>query len=163
MADLPTLPPDLLALLDRGVSVIVGSRDQELRPSVMRAVGSQVADGGRRITVYLSRRQSRQLIQDISANGHIAVVFSEPATHRSVQFKSTRAVIRNAQPADEPVLSRYLASMEVEIERVGYPARVTRAMLSHRLEDVVAVSFTPEQAFEQTPGPRAGTPIEGPR
>ena len=33
-------------------------------------------------------------------------------------------------------------------------------MLAHRHEELVAVSFAPEQAFEQTPGPRAGTRLE---
>jgi hypothetical protein len=33
-------------------------------------------------------------------------------------------------------------------------------MLAHRLEDVVAVSFAPALAFDQTPGPRAGSPLE---
>lgn len=47
----PLLPPDLPAMMDRGVSVMVGSRDLAMRPSVMRAVGSSLADGGRSITV----------------------------------------------------------------------------------------------------------------
>jgi hypothetical protein len=158
----PLIPPDLLALMARGVSVIVGSRDLALRPSVMRAVGSDVAPGGSRITVYLSSRQSRQLIQDIAATGHVAAVFSEPATHRTVQVKATRADLRNADASDEPVLARYLASMEHEIQRVGYAPHLTRAMLAHRLEDVVAVSFEPEQAFDQTPGPKAGAVLAGP-
>ncbi|HYE39987.1 MAG TPA: hypothetical protein VEB23_08655, partial [Ramlibacter sp.] len=81
-----TLPADLVAMMARGVSVIVGSRDASLRPSVMRGVGSRVEDGGRAVTVYLSRPQSRQVIQDLAATGHIAVVFSEPSTHRSVQL-----------------------------------------------------------------------------
>ena len=61
------LPPDMLAFMAKGVSVIVGSRDANLRPSLMRAVGSRVEDGGRVITVYLARRQSRQLLQDLAA------------------------------------------------------------------------------------------------
>jgi hypothetical protein len=157
----PLLPADLLAMIDRGVSVIVGSRDLALRPSVMRAVGSSVTPDGRSITVFVSRRQSRQLIQDVAADGHVAVVFSEPATHRTVQVKARQASLRNAEPADEAVLARYLASMEHEIEQVGYPPSLTRAMLAHRLEDLVAISFEPDQAFDQTPGPRAGTPLLG--
>jgi hypothetical protein len=157
----PLLPADLLAMMDRGVSVIVGSRDVALRPSVMRAVGSSVTPDGRSITVFVSRRKSRQLIQDVAANGHVAVVFSEPATHRPVQVKARQATLRNAEPADEALLARYLASMEHEIEQVGYPPPLTRAMLAHRLEDVVAISFEPQQAFDQTPGPRAGTPLLG--
>lgn len=159
MATACPLPADLLAMMMSGVSVIVASRDQTLRPSVMRAVGSHVAADGGPITVYLARRQSRQLIQDIAATGHVAVVFSQPATHKTVQVKATRAVLRNAEPADEAVLARYLASMEQEIARVGYGPPMTRAMLAHRLEDVVAVTFEPELAFDQTPGPKAGAAL----
>jgi hypothetical protein len=157
----PFLPADLVAMMDKGVSVIVASRDLALRPSVMRAVGSSVADEGRSITVFVSRRQCRQLIQDVATNGHVAVVFSEPSTHRSVQVKATRATLRSAVADDQPVLARYLASMEREIGRVGHAPALTRAMLAHRLEDLVAISFEPEQAFDQTPGPRAGTPLGG--
>ncbi|MES2936974.1 MAG: hypothetical protein V4864_04785 [Pseudomonadota bacterium] len=155
----PRLPPDTLAAMVRGVSVIVSSRDAALRPSVMRAVGSTVSADGGDITVYLARTQSRQLLQDIAATGHIAVVFSEPSTHRTVQLKATRAQLRNAGPEDLPELARYLASMENEIQRVGHPPPMTRAMLAHRLDDLVAVSFRPEQAFDQTPGPRAGAQL----
>jgi hypothetical protein len=161
MAALPLIPQDLLAMMARGVSVIVASRDLALRPSVMRAVGSQVASDGSSITVFVSRRQSRQLVQDVAATGHVAVVFSEPATHRTVQVKATRAMLRNAEASDAPVLARYLVSMEHEIQRVGYAPPMTRAMLAHQLDDLVAISFEPEQAFDQTPGPKAGAPLSG--
>jgi hypothetical protein len=152
-----TLPPDLLALIRRGLSCIVGSRDAQLRPSVMRAVGSRVSDDGREITVFLSRPQSRQLLQDIAACGQLSVVFGQPSTHRTVQLKATRATQRAATEADRPTLQAYLAAMEVEIASIGFPPEYTRAMFSHDLTEVVAVTFSPEQAFEQTPGPRAGT------
>ncbi len=155
------LPPDLVAMMARGVSVIVGSRDAALRPSVMRAVGSQVSADGQEVTVYLSRRQSRQVIQDIAATGQIAVVFSKPSSHRTLQLKASRAEMRNATDDDAPVLAAYLASMEHEIQQVGFAPPMTRAMLAHRLDDVVAIRFTPEQAFDQTPGPRAGAPLGG--
>jgi hypothetical protein len=150
------IPPDLLAMMRRGVSVNVASRGVTLRPSLMRAVGSDVSPDGRSVTVYLSRRQSRQLVQDVAATGFIAAVFSEPASHRAVQVKATRASLRNATPDDEPILAAYLAAMEQEIARVGYAPALTRAMLAHRLDDLVAITFEPEQAFDQTPGPKAG-------
>ena len=34
-------------------------------------------------------------------------------------------------------------------------------MLAHRLDDVVAIEFEPELAFDQTPGSKAGQPIAG--
>ncbi|WP_048438915.1 pyridoxamine 5'-phosphate oxidase family protein [Caenimonas sp. SL110] len=160
----PQIPADVVALMARGISVIAASCDASSRPSIMRAVGSLVEDeakpGSLRITIFVSRRQSAQLVQDVSANGHIAVVFSEPATHRTVQVKATKARVRNAAATDEPALARYLASMEIEIARVGYGPHMTRAMLAHRLEDLVAISFAPEQAFDQTPGPKAGASLD---
>ena len=153
------LPADLVAIMARGVSVIVGSRDAKLHPSIMRAVGSRVEANGQDITVYLSRSSSRQLLQDIAATGQLAVVFSEPSTHRTVQLKAARAEIRQAVDVDAPVLAAYLKSMEHEIQQVGFAPPLTRAMLAHRLDDVVAVRFTPEQAFDQTPGPRAGAAL----
>jgi hypothetical protein len=158
---LTQLPPEFVEMMARGVSVIVGSRDLANRPSIMRAVGSHVVDAGRFITVYLARSQSRQLLQDIAATGWVTVVFSQPASHRTVQLKSRQAEVRAATVDDAPVLARYLQSMEHEIQRVGYPAPMTRAMLAHRLDDLVAVSFTPELAFDQTPGPQAGAPLGG--
>lgn len=155
----PLIPPELLAPMRRGVSVIVASRDAALRPSVMRAVGSLVADDGSRITVFLAARQSRQLLQDIAATGQVAVVFSAPSSHRTVQVKASDARLRPAAEADRPALQRYLESMEREIGQVGYGPPMVRAMLAHQLEDVVAVEFAPAQAFDQTPGPRAGTAL----
>jgi hypothetical protein len=155
----PHIPPELLAMMARGVSVIVASRDAELRPSMMRAMGSNVENDGQRITVFLSRAQSQQLLQDLAAGAPIAAVFSEPATHHCVQVKASRVAVRDAAPRDEPLLVRYLASMEREVQRVGFPPHLTRAMLACRLPDLAAVEFEPEQAFDQTPGPRAGKPL----
>jgi len=153
------LPPDFLTMMERGVSVIAGSCDAQGRPSVMRALGSLIDNGGRTVTVFLSRRQSRQLLLDVQSSGRIAVVFSQPSSHRTVQLKATGVAIRNAREDDLPVLERYLESMEYEIAQVGHPPRVTRAMLAWHLDDLVAVSFEPSQAFDQTPGPRAGAAL----
>lgn len=156
------LAPEFMAMMARGVSVIVSASDARHRPSIMRAVGSEIAPDASRVTVYLSRTQSRQLVADVAANGRIAVVFSEPFTHRTVQLKGVQAQIRDAVPDDEPALARYLASMEIEVARVGYAPPLTRAMLAYRLDDVVAISFAPTQAFDQTPGPKAGATLNRP-
>ena len=141
------------------MSVIVSSCGLNLRPSIMRAVGSVVCAGSASVTVFVSRPQSRQLIQDISSTGRIAVVFSEPISHLTVQLKGVNARIRLAEASDATALARYLASMETEIQQVGFDTSFTRAMLAHRLEDVVAITFEPSQAFDQTPGPKAGSAI----
>lgn len=153
----PLLSPEHIAMIAGGVSVIASSRSAALRPSVMRAVGSDITPDGQRITLYFSRQQSAQLLDDVAASGTIAVVFSSPSSHLSLQIKGTRVHQRAGAAEDRPLLERYLRSMEQELHRVGYDARFARAMLAHQLEDLVALSFEPTAAFDQTPGPKAGT------
>ena len=155
----PILSPEHIALIARGVSVIASSRNAAMRPSVMRAVGSDITPDGRQITLYLSRQQSTQLLADVTATGAIAVVFSSPSSHLSLQVKGTRMQLRAGTAADQPVLQRYLCSMEQELQRVGYAAPFARAMLAHAFDDLVALRFEPVAAFDQTPGPKAGTVI----
>ena len=65
----------------------------------------------------------------------------------------------SAVDSDAPVLQRYLRSMEHEIGNVGQSAAFVQAMLASRLDDVVAIRFTPTEAYDQTPGPKAGSPL----
>ena len=64
-------------------------------------------------------------------------------------------------PADQPVLQRYLLAMQAEVSRVGFDPAFTRAMLAYQLDDLVVIGFEPTQAFDQTPGPKAGAALPG--
>ncbi|MFZ2825790.1 hypothetical protein [Hydrogenophaga sp.] len=158
----PPLNRDLLDMMARGVSVIVSACGHDLTPSVMRALGSQVSASGDFITVYLGQRPSAQLLRDVAASGRMAVVFSEPSTHRTVQLKTHHARMREARPEDATVLQRYRLAMQQELGGLGFGPAFVSAMFAHTLDDVVAVEFTPDEAFDQTPGPRAGQPLGGP-
>ena len=153
------LPPEYIAMIDRGPSTIVSSRDAAGHPSITRALGCSIAPDGSSISVHVARRQSRQLLQDIAATGWVAVGFSEWFTNVTVQVKSHHARTRNADASDAPLLERYLASMEQVAQQLGYAPGMAGILLSHRPDDVVVVSFEPELAFEQTPGPKAGTEL----
>lgn len=145
-----------IAMVNKGVSAIVSSCDTQLRPNLMRAMGSSITPDGRMVTVYVSRQQSRQLLLDVAATGRIAVVFSEPLSHRTVQLKASQVRIRSAHGIDEPLLLRYRDAMTRELAKVGLAASFAHAMFDWQLHDLVAISFEPQEAYNQTPGPRAG-------
>jgi hypothetical protein len=155
----PLLKPEHIAMIDKGVSTIVSSRNAALRPSLMRAMAASISPDGTEVTVFLARGQARQLLQDIAATGNVAVVFSEPLSHRTVQLKARKAELRAADEGDLPVLRRYLASMEYELGLVGCDVPFVRTILSFRLAELVAVRFNPSEAFDQTPGPKAGSAL----
>ena len=158
-----SIPPQMLALMVKGVSVIVSAAGLDLHPSLMRAMGSAVAPDGSCITVYLSRSQSVQLLQDISSTRRLAVVFTQPHSHRALQLKGTLLEIRPAEPSDLQALDHYRASMVQELSLIGYGPEYAHAMFRCAIEDLAAVRFTPLQAFDQTPGPHAGTALSGAR
>jgi len=152
----PLIGPQQAALVRRQVSIIVASRDAAHRPHLMRAVGCRLRDDLRRVTVFLSGSASRQLLADLHACGLVAVVFSEPSTTQTLQLKGSDAVVESLQDGDEALAQAYLEGFIDEIGAIGFPRHVAEAILGHPPGDLVAVSFTPSAAFEQTPGPQAG-------
>lgn len=148
-----------LALLQDRASILVGTRDAERQPHVMRAVGCRVSDDRRRVTLLMTARTSRQVLDDLRGDGAIAVVFSVPSSHRSVQLKGDDAVVETAEPGDLVLADAYARRFADELAALGYPAMLAHAILDREGSELVAVSFTPREAYDQTPGPQAGRPL----
>ena len=152
--------PELAALLARPVSSNVASRDAAQRPHLARSLGLRVSEDGRHLTVFLSASTSAQLLADLRANGEIAVVVSEPATNRTVQFKSRDARVVPVLLDDLEHLRACRAAFADSIAELGFAREVAHTVLGAPDDDVVAVRFTPQHGFDQTPGPRAGQALD---
>jgi hypothetical protein len=155
----PPIGPEQAALIRSRVSIIVASRDADLRPHLMRALGCHLRDDLRELSIFLSTAASEQVLDDLRANGQIAVVFSQPTTTLTVQVKGGDATIHPLQGGDAEAIEDYLAHFIQEVAAIGFPEHVARAVLGDAPDDVVAVRFTPTSAFDQTPGPHAGQAI----
>lgn len=145
--------------LTHHVSILVGSCSAECVPSVARAYGCRVTPDRRSITVFLSVAQAQQVLRDLRAGGGIAVVFSRPRTHETVQLKGARVQIAPLADGDRETMRTYGRSFGEEVGAVGFGAPFQNAIMSGVEDEAVAVSFTPSAAFEQTPGPSAGRPL----
>lgn len=163
MSAMPPSPigPEQEALIARHVSAIVGSRDAALRPHLVRAVAWRLSDDRRRLMMLLPQAGSRAVLDDLRANGRIAVVFSEPSSDHTLQVKGNDAQVSDAGHDASALVARHLEGFIEEIGRLGFPADVARTLLGHA-DDLMAVHFTIAEAFEQTPGPRAGERLPPP-
>lgn len=164
VTSLASTPTDTCELLQRPLSVIVGTRDAANRPHLVRALGYRVHQSGvptRGLTVFLDMVGAAQVIADVRENGQVAVVFSQPTTHRSVQFKSALARIEPQQPGDPDLVLAYIERMLAEICSLGYPRELIAAMFNHHPEKLINLAFVADQVFEQTPGMLAGQLIHG--
>lgn len=150
---------DQAAFMQRGVSITVGACNAANMPSLVRAVGCRVSPDLRRVTVFVSKSQASVLLHDIHSNGKIAVVFSEPSTHRTMQLKGSDALVGALDEGDFALIAEHEDAFVQELEPIGFRESVVRTLLAYVPDDMVGITFTPSAAFSQTPGPGAGEPL----
>jgi hypothetical protein len=130
-------------------------------PALARAAGCRVAADRRSVTVLFGATIAADVLDGVRRSGAIAVVFSEPPTHRTLQLKGTDALVLPPEPGDAALAVRYREAFGRVLASLGFLEALGRAIVSCPLDDLVTVRFTPSSAFLQTPGPRAGEAIAG--
>ena len=151
------LSGELSGFVQSGVSVLIGTRDVDLVPEACRGLGARVERGRREVTVFVPEVTGTRTFDNLRDNGRIAVCFSRAIDHRSVQLKGRVLSIEPATDDDRIVIDVYRASIAHAWGELGFPPRITMS-ITHW--PAVAVRFAVESVFEQTPGPRAGVPIQ---
>lgn len=151
--------PELVDFLAGPVSIKVGSCSLGHVPSVAQAFGCKVAPSRQEVIVFLSESRSAAVLRDLRAGGAIAVAFSRPATHRTVQLKGASARLEPLQPEDQALIDLHGQRTAAELVSLGYAPPFCTALMSLSTADAVRVCMTPELAFDQTPGVEAGRPM----
>lgn len=154
------IDPQRSAFVTGGVSIITASRCPDKAPAVARAAGCRVSRDGSQITLLVSVSQGSALLEAVRATGAIGAVFSQPSTHRTIQMKGDDAAVGALEPGDAELRARYADAFAAEVGPFGFSEALARALVWAPDDDFVAVSFTPTSAFDQTPGPRAGSRLE---
>jgi hypothetical protein len=150
------LPADLADFLQSGVSILVGTRDSELRPAATRGMGASIDPECRTLTLYLPEATAERTLANLRDNGRIAMTFSRAIDHRSIQIKGKCTLIRAATAAERAVQGRYLELLIESFTLIGLPRReLERATYWPSFAVEVAVG----ELYEQTPGPQAGSPL----
>ncbi len=151
------LAEDQADFIESGVSMLVGTRDAALRPSCTRALGARVHPERSSLTVYLPAWAAPRLVADLEQNGRIAIAFSRPISHQTIQVKGRAGSWRASGEADRAVQERYLAALLEQLHAVGLPRSLGRRL---HWWPSVAVDVEIEAIFLQTPGPDAGRRLD---
>jgi hypothetical protein len=149
----------VIDVVEGPVGIVVATVGPNRVPDLVQGYGARVLVDGR-VVVLVARSEAPGLLELLDEGAPIAVTFSTPTTHATVQLKSTRAALSTPKHADLEAFARYRRIFTEELGRVGFDEVYAAALLAAEASDLVAVGFVPEQAFDQTPGPRAGRPIE---
>jgi hypothetical protein len=156
----PLLDEARAVFITQRVAMNVASCSAGRVPSLVRAHGCRVSADRRRVTLFVSVPRATAVLADLRAGGAIAVVFSLPRTHETIQMKGARASIVPLEDGDATLMKTYVESFVDELCRLGYREPFVRAMMSSADEESVGVMFEPTAAFVQTPGPNAGSRLE---
>jgi hypothetical protein len=155
------LSDSTVAFIQREVAIDVASCSPQLRPSACRGFACRVAPDRQRLTIFVRRGEAAQLLQDVLTQDVIAVVFCLPETEVAIQIKGRAVSLSAATAQDAIAVEAYRQAFVDAIVKLGYNRDFGLAYMATEEGQLVAVSFTPEVIFEQTPGPRAGQPMTG--
>jgi hypothetical protein len=152
------IPSALVAFLETGRVLVMGTRDASLIPEALDVMGLRVHADRDHVTTFVPRAVGARTLANIEATRDVAIVAEQPITHRSYQLKGRMVALREANEADRELIESYILELAREFEIVGIPRRLS---LRFNRWPAVAVDVRVRDIFDQTPGPVAGKPFAG--
>jgi hypothetical protein len=156
----PHLPPDWAAHLESGVSHRLGGVHADGEPEICRGLAAQALPDGR-IEVLLAASISDRLLDAVRESGRIAYVAAQPASHRSLHVKGVDAELIDVRADHGALFVRCRDNFIAQIEPFGFSRDFAMSVwYGVELSALAGLRFTPCGAWDQTPGPGAGVPLE---
>lgn len=150
----------IVAFCQSGLGIAVASRDVDGWPVVARGRGCRI-DAEGRVRVILRAAAAAALLDAVATGRPVAVTFSQPGSHRSIQLKASRATVSPVEPADGPAAEAQAAVFRALLVAAAYPVRFVDVYCGDGGQGIAVISLMPEAAFVQTPGPGAGSALVG--
>lgn len=157
-----SISAELKAFLESGVSVVVGTRDADLVPEITRAWGLLVSKDRKSVSLCVPLATSHKTLDNLAGNGQITVCCSLPTNYKTVQLKGQCIKTTNPRRADLVAVERHHEAFGRLNARIGFPRQRTETFWRREIETspaLVKLRLVPEQVFDQTPGPDAGSPL----
>jgi hypothetical protein len=154
---LARLPEEIVELIASGVDVYVATRDAQLEPEAMLAMGIRPSADRTLVTVYLPTALADLTCKNLAHNADIAITLERAIDLRAVQIKGRAVSVRPSDDADRERQSVFRAALIESFAAVGIPRSMTRRL---SWWPSVAVDVSIRDLFFQTPGPNAGEPLQ---
>lgn len=146
----------LRGALKGGRSVVVGTVDPHGIASCCRGFAIRAAEDLGTVTVYVPAATSREVVANAATTRKLAVTTSAPLDHSTLQLKGTATDVRMARDDEQTFLAERFDEFAAVLEQIGLSRRVS-SRVTHW--PAFAIDVLVEEIYDQTPGPRAGTPL----
>ncbi|MEZ4502294.1 MAG: hypothetical protein R3C39_06690 [Dehalococcoidia bacterium] len=141
---------------ESALATVVGTTDAAGKPAIIYGSGLRIRDDRSSADVFVDSLRADQTLANLGSSGRIAVTFANPVSYRSAQLKGH---FLEAAPATVEEMAWVRASRDAFLVAATLVGESPQALRSRWQDDVIRLAFVVEQAFDQTPGPGAGTPL----
>jgi hypothetical protein len=146
----------IAAFLDSGVSMVGASASDGLVPEAFRMWGASLSDDG--VLRALVSSDAGQTFGHMREGTPLCMTFADVLNLRSIQVKGRSVgAAEPPGPADLASMARYQEVLYPKSRLNGTPPALLEDI---RPRSVFVVSIVVEEAYDQTPGPSAGTPLD---
>jgi hypothetical protein len=156
------IPSELKALIEQGASVMVGTRDSELVPELVRAWGPRVSRDRKHVSVCVAMAAGVKTLGNLRDNARVAVTFALPANSNAIQVWGRCIGIGPLHRDDLTAVQQHRDTFAQVNKGIGVPLPFIESLWQRELAGspvMVRIRFVAEQIFNQTPGPDAGSPL----
>ena len=141
---------------------MVGTRDSELVPELVRAWGPCISGDRKRVSVCVAMAAGARTIGNLKDNHRLAVTFASPADSNAIQLWGRCVATGRPHRNDLSAVEQHRAAFAQVNKSLGVPLAFIEALWQRELAgslDMVTIRFVVEQIFNQTPGPDAGSAL----
>lgn len=150
------LAEEVVEFMASGVDVYVATRDAELEPEAVLAMGIRAHDDRKRVTVYIPAPFAGPTRKNLEHNGQVAITLERPGDALAVQLKGRSLGIKPSDDIDRERQLVFRSALVEQLAVAGVPRATTRRLVWW---PSVAVEVEVDSIFQQTPGPKAGEPM----
>ena len=154
------LSPEVVDFLEGGRITFVATRDPEMVPECVLASGVRISADRRIASVFVPEVFAELTQRNLAHNRQVAVTTTHVVDSRSVQLKGEMTEVGRATEDDLRFLEGPIQGLRHELALAGMPRSFT-ARLVHFPS--IAIRLRVREVYDQTPGPRAGKPLESGR
>lgn len=151
-----TFGSDLVRMIDAGTGLVVGTVSADGEPRAHRAWAAWLIDAESKRIRFVMSGDDADLVDHLES-GAVSLTGADVVTYQSAQFKGRPVIIEAPTQEDIDLAVEHSEAFFEAIHRTdGNPLELLRRMLPHRM---ISVEMIVEEAFDQTPGPKAGAAL----
>ncbi|MGA7316857.1 MAG: hypothetical protein WBX22_23125 [Silvibacterium sp.] len=137
-------------------TILVGTRDAHLIPEITRGWGPTILPDCHTIDLCISLSAGAKTLDNLRDQEEIAVTFHQTVSYKTVQLKGRFLESGDLTAQDWESFERQRNVLTEQAKAYRIPPNIGLRILPL---DPVRIRFVVQQAFEQTPGPRAGSTL----